>query len=324
MCACVHELPPNLVSPGERALWRGQHRRRPGRYAGPPCDRGGLESFPITIFCPRTAPSGPRPFSGRLPPRPLLHQRGTLMKQLEALGGPSLLPAAAPAFEVWDSKLIPVARAGDDRLAVPSSTHFLLPFGLTPCLGPSLLPVTPLWRSLGSGALRPLAATGRWTPCPSLQDSSGGEHRATARLLWLSVRVWQEAWVGQEASRRRQWLQDTAQDISSTPGSVTITTEGNPRARAQPPPQAGRSWGTLGTGVEYPLGFCKARPPSFQMKHAASSLEGFRATRPCLAPSYVPNPLPGSHWPWEPHTKGRGWALCLLLPWQVSASVQLS
>lgn len=52
-----------------------------GRHAGSPCDRRALESFSITIFCPRTAPSSLQPFSGHLPPRPVLHQRGALMKR---------------------------------------------------------------------------------------------------------------------------------------------------------------------------------------------------------------------------------------------------
>jgi hypothetical protein len=49
-------------------------------------------------------------------------------------------------------------------------------------LGPpmaGLLPVAPLWQSLGLGALHPLLVTCHWPPCPSLQDSSWGEDQGT-------------------------------------------------------------------------------------------------------------------------------------------------
>lgn len=72
----------------------------------------------------------------------------------------------------WNGRLswTPCCPFPQPFLAVPRARLWLMDPPI-----PRLLPVAPSWQSLGSVALHPWAAAGRWAPCPSLQESSGSE-----------------------------------------------------------------------------------------------------------------------------------------------------
>lgn len=205
-----------------------------------------------------------------------------------------------------------VGSAGRPAVLLPN--HFLLSPG--PGSGswippiPRLLPVAPSWQSLGSVALHPWAAAGRWAPCPSLQESSGSKDPGMVGgpgfSGWLPGVLQARGGCGRPGRGRKP--------AGGGSRNRTLPERCNKRQRAslwEGPRRSGRASRTYreeaGTGagrnrcpgpaVVCSLRSVKARVPSFQTKNVTSSLKGTRQV-----------------WgPWTVHPSGRGscWELLL-------------
>lgn len=175
---------------------------------------------------------------------------------------------------------------------------------------PRVLPVAPSWQSLGSVALHPWAAAGRWAPCPSLQESSGSEDPGMVGgpgfSGWLPGMLQARGGCGRPGRGRKP--------AGGGSRNRTLPERCNKRQRAslwEGPRRSGRASRTYreeaGTGagrnrcpgpaVVCNLRSVKARVPSFQTKNVTSSLKGTRQV-----------------WgPWTVHPSGRGscWELLL-------------